>query len=169
MDCDELIDEILEPQSAAPLEQKRSRLAAIVAGGRAKEYFGKNMTTEQVDSLSQEDLLKLYGRYEARLGASMTKTLGSAVKYLYACVVSSFLPIRDRAALEADLEKDPFVDHAVNTACCELYHRYGMYLAPLTAALTTAKHCQFEASQEPTHNNGDGSVGGDNASDSEEP
>ena len=43
----------------------------------------------------------------------------------------------------ADLEDDPFVEHALTTACCEMYYRYGMYLAPLTAAMTTAKHCRF--------------------------
>ena len=40
-------------------------------------------------------------------------------------------------------ESDPFVGHALSCATCELYHRYGMFLAPLTAALTTLKHCQF--------------------------
>ena len=45
--------------------------------------------------------------------------------------------------LVADLEQDPFVSSALQIACCELYYRYGMYLAPLTAALTTAKHCDW--------------------------
>ena len=33
--------------------------------------------------------------------------------------------------------------HALSSATCELYRRYGMFLVPLTAALTTIKHCQF--------------------------
>ena len=40
-------------------------------------------------------------------------------------------------------ETDPFVGHALSSATCELYHRYDMFLAPLTPALTTLKHCQF--------------------------
>ena len=56
-----------------------------------------------------------------------------------------FLPIQveNQPGLIADLEGDPFVGHALSSATCELYHRYGMFLAPLTTALTTIKHCQF--------------------------
>ena len=43
----------------------------------------------------------------------------------------------------ADLEEDPFVSSALSSACCELYFHYGMFLAPLTAALMTAKHCEW--------------------------
>ena len=50
---------------------------------------------------------------------------------------------KTKPGLIADLEGDPFVGHALSSAICELYHRYGMFLALLTAALTTIKHCQF--------------------------
>ena len=75
----------------------------------------------------------------------MTKTLGSAVLQLYAGVVSMFFPIpaENNQGLIADLKGDPFVGHARSSATCELYHRYGMFLARLMAALTTIKHCQF--------------------------
>ena len=64
---------------------------------------------------------------------------------LYAGVVSMFLPIpaEDQPGLIADLEGDPFVGHALSSATCELNHPNGMFLAPLKAALTTIKHCQF--------------------------
>ena len=54
-----------------------------------------------------------------------------------------FLPIENQPGLIADLEGDPFVGHALSSATCELYHRYGMFLVPLTAAMTTLKYCQF--------------------------
>ena len=75
----------------------------------------------------------------------MTTTLGSAALQLYAGVVSMFLPIpaENQPGLIADLEGDPFVGHALSSATCELYHRYGMFLAPLTSALTIIKHYQF--------------------------
>ena len=53
------------------------------------------------------------------------------------------IPAETKLGLIAHLEGDPFVGHPLNSATCELYHRYGMFLAPLTAALTTIKHCQF--------------------------
>ena len=159
MDCDEVIDQLLSLDDDAATatgraptvqdtpdrqEQKRARLAAIVAGGAAKKYLGKQLTLAQVDEMADDEVSKHYGRYEARLGASLTKTLGSSALQMYALVAGAFLPIppENLPKLVIDLEEDPFVGHALTTACCELYHRYGMYLAPLTAAMTTAKHCQ---------------------------
>ena len=75
----------------------------------------------------------------------MTKRLGSGALQLNSGVVSMFLPIptENQPGLIADLEGVPFVGHALSSATCEIYHRYGMFLAPLTAALITIKHCQF--------------------------
>ena len=87
--------------------------------------------------------MKLYARYEERLGAAMTKTLGSEAIQVYVGVASMFFPIENQPSLVVDLEADPFVGHALSSATCELYRRYGMFLAPLSAALTTMKHCQF--------------------------
>ena len=164
MDCDELIDVLLSAQSAddrAPLacsrasagtsampdvqalREHRERLTALVGGGQAKQYFGKVFTVDQIDALDDAEIKKLYARYEARLGVAMTKMLGSAALQLYAGVASMFFPIENQPALVADLEADPFIGHAISNATYELYHRYDMFLVPLTVALTTVKHCQF--------------------------
>ena len=60
-------------------------------------------------------------------------------------LVSMFLPIaaENKPGLIADLEGDPFVGYALSSATSELYHCYGMLLAPLTAALITIKYCQL--------------------------
>ena len=100
-------------------------------------------TLDQIDALDDAEIVKLYARYEARLWAAVTKTLGSAALRLYAGVASMFFPIENQPAFVADLEADPLVGHALSSVTCELYHRYGMLLAPLTAALTTMKYCQF--------------------------
>ena len=173
MDCDDVIDQLLSDDNAATAppaavvpvstemqEQKRGRLAAIVAGGSAKKYLGKQLTLSQVDEMTDDEVSKYYGRYEARLGASMTKTLGSSALQMYALVAGAFLPIppENLPKLVLDLEEDPFVGHALTTACCELYYRYGMYLAPLTAAMTTAKHCQqVRGGGSPAYEDGDAS------------
>lgn len=172
MQMDELIDELLEadtqagqpviaatigcsaatdvvaslsPPPGRQVDAHRERLAALAAGGQARQYLGKGLSADQIDSLDEDEVEKLYARYEARLGARMVKTLGQAALQLYAGAASMFLPIpqENQPALVADLETDPFVGHALSSATCELYHRYGMFLAPLTAAITTARHCQF--------------------------
>ena len=56
-----------------------------------------------------------------------------------------------------DLEEDPFVNHAFTTACCELYYKCGLYLAPITAMLTTDRHINFNKNKNPSiENNTDG-------------
>ena len=158
---DELLDELLDTFDVSPVtslqqssdmpsgaEQKhRDRLAALAAGGQAKQYGlvvrGKALTADQIDLLDEDEVEKLYSRYEARLGAAMTKTLGQAVLQIYSKVASRFLPFQNQPELVQDLEADPFVGHALSSATCELNHRYGMFLAPLTIAMSTAKHCRF--------------------------
>ena len=162
MNCEDLIDELLEADSGAVAKeierragpetthqasalatgtgttsQHRERLDALAAGGRARQYLGKPLSVDQVDKMDEEELEKLYSRYESRLGAAMTRTLGAAALQLYTSAASMLLPI------PPELESDPFVEHAVSGATCELYHRFGMYLTPVTAALTTLRHCRF--------------------------
>ena len=137
-----------QSQEEERVQKHRERLAAIAVGGQAGQYGlvvrGKTFTANQIDALDSTEI-ELYARYEARLGAVMTKTLGSAALQLYAGIAAMFLPIpaENQPGLIADLEGDPFVGHALSSATCELYHRYGVFLAPLTALLTTVKHCRF--------------------------
>ena len=58
-------------------------------------------------------------------------------------VVGLFVPNPDQPGLIHDLESDPFVEHALSSATCEFYHRYGTWLAPFTTALITLKHARF--------------------------
>ena len=155
-------------QPAAPdrVQNYRERLASVAAGGQAGRYdYGKALTASHIEELDDSVIERLYARYEAKLGVAMTKTLGSAAPQLYAGMVSMFLPIpaENKPGLIADLEGDPFVSHALSSATCELYHRYRMFLAPLTTALTTIKHCQFGHRCPAVINDGNQSVGGEPA------
>ena len=80
----------------------------------------KGIDHGSIDSLDKDEVEKLYTLYEARLGAAMTNTLEHATLQLYSGVVSMFLPIppERQLALVCDLEADPFVGHALNSATC---------------------------------------------------
>ena len=124
-------------------ETKRERLSAIVAGGGSKQYLGRDLQLSDIDTMTAEQINKLYCRYEARLGASMTKTLGNSFINLYVMGLSKYFNVVDPPKLIQDLEEDTFINHALTSSCFELYYRYGMYIAPLTAMLTTARHIIF--------------------------
>jgi len=130
--------------------KKRERLSAVVAGGNSKKYLGKELLLSDIDTMASEQINKLYCKYEARLGASMTKTLGNSFINLYVMGVSKFFNVINPPQLIEDLEEDPFINHALTNTCCELYYRFGMYLAPFTAMLTTARHIDFYIEQKNT-------------------
>ena len=71
------------PQEEERVQKHRKRLASSAAGGQAGQYglvvCGKAFTADQIDALDDTEIEKMYARYEARLGAAMTKTLGSAL------------------------------------------------------------------------------------------
>ena len=136
--------EILEEYSESVISSKRERLFGIVSGGMSKQYLGKEFQGSDIEKMDDHQVSKLYCRYEARLGASMTKTLGNSLINLYVLGISKYFSVPDPPKFLKDLEEDPFINNALNSVCCELYYKYGMYLAPFTALLTTAQHISFK-------------------------
>ena len=132
------------PQTTTVAEQ-RDKLVIIAAGGQTRKYLGKALSVEEIDKMDDDEVRKIYTRYEARLGVCMTKTLGKAALQLYTTLATMFLPLppENRQPHMKDLESDLIVDRVLNRTACELYYRYGNLLAPITVALTTAKYSQF--------------------------
>ena len=50
------------------------------------------------------------------------------------------LGITNQDALSEDLENDPFLNSALQRFTCELYYRFGLFLAPLSIGIITGKH-----------------------------
>ena len=50
------------------------------------------------------------------------------------------LGISNQNALSEDLENDPFLNSALQRFTCELYYRFGSFLAPLSIGIITSRH-----------------------------
>ena len=85
----------------------------------------------------------------------MTKTLGKSFFNLYVMVVSKGFNVINPPKLLKDLEENSFIYYALRSVCCELYYKYGKYLAPFTAMLTTVKHINFIKNKNAIDENGD--------------
>jgi hypothetical protein len=85
-----------------------------------------------------------YGR---RIGADTIKSLKSTGIRLYTRAAASLLSIspEEMPRLAKELEEDPLIHNFLQNIGCELYHRFGMYLAPLAAATITAEHCDWNS------------------------
>lgn len=164
---------------AETIAEHRKRLAALVAGGKALEYIGHNLSLHQIESLPDGEIEELYSQHETRLGALMTGSVGRALLELYGIAVSKAAPILashthpgrtvyvDRPALVADLEQDPVAGRILNSITCDLYHSYGWSLGPVAVAAITVKHIHLidEDPVRPTHVNDGGRqpTGGESA------
>ena len=76
----------------------------------------------------------------------------------------SVLGITNQDALNEDLENDPFLNSALQRFTCELYYRFGSFLAPLSVGIITSRHyllSEHNKNGERTSVTGDNKNGGD--------
>ena len=78
--------------------------------------------------------------YEAKLSGQMVQSLGHSVINMYSMGACAALGISNQDALSEDLENDPFLHSALQKATCELYYRFGSFLAPLSIGIITSRH-----------------------------
>ena len=83
---------------------------------------------------------KLFALYEAKLSSQMIKSLGKSIIQMYSIGACSILGIKNQDDLSEDLESDPFLNSALQRFTCELYYRFGSFLAPLSVGLITSRH-----------------------------
>ena len=128
---------------SADTSKEKEKLILVVASGKSKQFLGKLMTTADIETLSDEDVQRLYARYEATLGGLITRQLKKHMCYAYSRVIQSICPtlnckIEDIGGLTTSLGDGPFIDLALSSYTCKLYHDYGHLLAPIEAAIITS-------------------------------
>ena len=119
---------------------KRLKLLECVLTGNSKLYLGKVYTEEQLAKLSEEEVEKLFNNYEAKLSGQMVHSLGHSIINMYSMGACAVLGITNQDALSEDLENDPFLNSALQRFTCELYYRFGSFLAPLSVGIITSRH-----------------------------
>ena len=124
------------PQS----DTKHQKLLECILTGNSKLYLGKVYTEDQLTKLSKEEVEKLFNNYEAKLSGQMVKSLGRSIINMYSVGACSVLGITNQAALSEDLENDPFLNSALQRFTCELYYRFGSFLAPLSVGIIISRH-----------------------------
>ena len=121
-------------------DTKCQKLLECVLTGNSKLYLGKVYTEEKIKELNEEEVEKLFNNYEAKLSGQMVKSLGHSIINMYSMGACSALGITNQDALSEDLENDPFLNSALQRFTCELYYRFGIFLAPLSVGIITSRH-----------------------------
>ena len=145
------------PQS----DTKRQKLLECVLTGNSKLYLGKVYTEEKIKELSKEEVEKLFNNYEAKLSGQMVKSLGKSIINMYSMGACAALGISNQEALSEDLENDLFLNSALQRFTCELYYRFGSFLAPLSVGIITSRHYLSERDKNEGTATGDNKNGGD--------
>ena len=143
---------------------KHQKLLECVLTGNNKLYLGKVYTEEKIKELNEEEVEKLFNNYEAKLSDQMVKLLGRSIINMYSMGACSALGITNQDVLSEDLENDPFLNYALQRFTCELYYRFGSFLAPLSVGIITSRHyllAERNKNGERTSGTGDNKNGGD--------
>ena len=152
-DIDSLLNQVEDDplRREMPQDNKiKERLIHVVASGKSKQYLGKLYSTDDIEKLDEKELAKLYARYEAILGGHITQTLKQHMIYAYARAVQVLCPtvsqgrfaVYNTGNMCQSLNDGPFIDLALSSLTCRLYHEYGHFLAPLEAVLLTSNFVQ---------------------------
>ena len=130
-------EELLFNQPPTAIDNaKRERIYAVVASGKSKHYLGKQLTIDEAQELSDDDIEALHDRYSSLLGSKIVKSLGQSVVTLYSKTLSRYFDI-DQDKLYNDLVSDPIVSETLGSFSCRLYFKLGALLGPLAVGLIT--------------------------------
>ena len=77
----------------------------------------------------------------------MVKSLGCSIINMYLMGVCAVLGMTNQDAMSADLDNDPFLNSALQRFTCELYYRFGSFLAPLNIGIITSRHYLSECNK----------------------
>ena len=108
--------------------------------GIASYIWARFTQKNSTPNLAKKKWKKLLNNYEAKLSGQMVKSLGKSFIDMYSMASCSALEITNQEALSKDLENDPFLNSALQRFTCELYYRFGSFLAPLSIGIITSRN-----------------------------
>ena len=145
--------------SSLQSDTKHQKLLECILTGNSKLYLGKVYTEEQLKKLSKEEVEKFFNNYEAKLSGQMVKSLGRSVINMYSMGACAALGISNQDDLSEDLENDPFLNSALQRYTCELYYRFGSFLAPLSIGIIMSRHYLSECNKNGERTSGTSETG----------
>ena len=131
----------------AQSNKKHQKLLECILTRNSKLYLGKVYTEEQLKTLSEEEVDKLFNNYKAKLSGQMVKSLGKSIITMYSMGACAALGISNQDALSEDLENEPFLNSALQRFTFKLYHRFDLFLVPLSAGIITRRHYLSECNK----------------------
>ena len=123
----------------------REQLAVLVLTGKSKEAIGVQLAHEQLKRLTDKEVEKYYKRYETFVGSKTTESMVDSLLTLLTRGLQMVVEIDDIDAMKKELKEDFIINKEMTDFVGSLSLKYGKFLAPISAALITAKHIDFNS------------------------
>ncbi|XP_031560857.1 uncharacterized protein LOC116296886 [Actinia tenebrosa] len=106
--------------------------------------IGKELTHEQVNKLSEEEIKKFHKRYEAALASKTTDAVADSAIRLAPKLLGLALPIDDVEQLRKDISEDYVIAQELKITCGWLSLKCGKLMAVASAALHVAQQVDLK-------------------------
>jgi hypothetical protein len=141
-----------QEQNAKDENQKyySTQLSIVISSGRSKELLGKTISIKEIESMSSEELEKLYKIYESNLAGRISNTITDSVIMIACKLLNRLLPIDNTNQLENDLKNDYLLVSELKNIGGYMSLKFGRIMGFLSAGLITMKHVDFSKSKKHT-------------------
>ena len=136
--------------------QAKGDLEVLVATGKSKEFLGKQLTFNDVDYMSEKDILKYHRIYQSALAVRVNDTFSKVAVKTYCTLTKWVLPIQDEDKLYHDLRSDYILMNELDKWTGWLSLKMGGLMAVASTSLITMANCASPFSQ--NINGADGSI-----------
>ena len=140
-------------------QQAKGDLEILVATGKSKEFTGKQLTFQDLDYMSEKDLLKYYRIYQSTLSVRVNDTFSKIAVKTYCTLANWVLPIENKDKLYEDLRNDYILQNELDKWTGWLSLKMGGLMAVASTTLITVGNLSNINKNEPrngenTRNNG---------------
>jgi len=118
-------------------DKYKHELKIIVANGTVKDFLGRQLTYEELDSLSQKQLKKYYQLYTAKKNAMITSPLSGLLVDGITILVSKAISIDDIDSYRNDLKNYFVASNGINHIVGMLASFIGQPLSLFSASIIT--------------------------------
>ena len=137
--------------SVQPLSEKvvtaKQELEILVATGKTKDLIGKQLTFQELDYMSEKELMKFYAIYQQNMAARVNDAVSKLFISGYSKLVSYFLPIENKDKLYDDLRNDYVLMNEIDRWVGFFSIKAGSLMALGTTGLITFNNCSIINSQ----------------------
>ena len=118
-------------------------LEVLVATGKTEDFLRKKLTSNELDNMSERELLKYHKIYKTNLSSKVNDALSKIAISGYTKLVSWFFPIKDTDKLYCDLRGDFILMNEIDSWTGWLSFKMGHLMAVASTSLITISNVEF--------------------------